>query len=254
MTTLALVLVGVCCAADGESVAREIIREQVKPNGQASPALIADTGWQTVHGFNWQMLAVDEATGEQTPVRSDQTFRTGQAFKLRVLALTDLYIYVLNENASGSVATLFPIKAEQHLLIQAGSEVKVPPDAPSGRDQFRFTRPVGKKKPPYVEQFYIIASPIELDWANPAQYLPPEKKAANEKSLDDSVNRARTNVVCGKAFDQVVKECEQVPTARGKDLNLLAPPTDGGQQVVHASPTQNDSRPFLVPVILKHKE
>lgn len=253
MTTLALVLVAVCCAADGELTSREVIRQQVRPNGQANEALIADTGWQTVHGFSWQLLAVNAATGAQTGVKADQVFRTGQPFKLRVQALTDLYIYVLNRNSGGGVATLFPEQSEQHLLISAGSAAKVPPDPPEGRDEFSFTKPAGDKGPPYVEQFYIIASPNKLDWANPAQHLPPAQKAANEKALDDLVNPAGSKIVFGKTLAQAIKQCKQTRAAGEKDVELVAPPTDGGQQVVHASQTPNDTTPLWVRVELRHQ-
>lgn len=149
------------------------------------------------------------------------------------------------------VETLFPNQCEPHLLITRGCEAKVPPDPPTGRGQFRFTRPAGKQ-PPYCERFYIIASPQQLPWANPAQHLPPEQKAANAKSLD-KLKRAETNAVRGKTLADMVEECKKNPAASPKNVTLLPPPTDGGQQVIHASATVNDEKPLLAPVVLQHK-
>jgi hypothetical protein len=228
---------------------RDILREHVKPDGQVGSRLADDTGWNTVHGYRWQMLLVNDQTGEQTSVKPDQAFRTGTAFKLRIETYTDLYIYVLNVNSDKTVTTLFPEQSEQHLLLRAGQSAKVPPDPPPPqRDQFRFTPPSG------AEKFYILASPKKLDWANSSQYLPAEQKSANTKALDEAVERAETSTVRGKALAKLIDELKHRPSARTKDIDLLPPSTDGGQDAIHGSPISSDPRPFLVPVVLQHRE
>ncbi len=146
---------------------RDILREHVQPDGQVGGQLAGDTGWTTMHAYRWQMLLVNDQTGEQTSVKPDQVFRTGTAFKLRIETYTDLYIYVLNVNSDKTVATLFPEQSEQHLLLRSGQSAKVPPDpAPPQRDQFRFTPPSG------AEKFYIARFAQEIGLGQPQPVSP----------------------------------------------------------------------------------
>lgn len=268
---IATVFIPVIADADGLT-SRSVIRENVKHDGQVDAELAGATGLNTVNGFSWQMFLVDDLSGTTTLTRFNRDFRTEQAFKFKVEAYTDMWIYVMNVEPSGKMVTLLPELGEQHLLVRAGQSVMVPPDG-----QFRFVGEAG------VEQFRIIASPKKLKWVNPESLwkldngdtLPPEEERvarAQERTRSKSIdgiqllqtkNQKDSAGLYKKSLPDVVAALKRDPGMRKnvKDVVLLPPPAEGDNvaeadrlrhDVIHVSDERNDPDAIVIDVKLKH--
>ncbi|MCA9268509.1 MAG: DUF4384 domain-containing protein [Planctomycetales bacterium] len=273
LTLLALATVMFTAVAAAEYAGpRGIFRDHVGRNGAASLELTEATGWSSVQAFSWQMYLVDDLTGASTVTRYNRDFRTEQAFKLKVEAHTDLWIYVMNVEPNGKMITLLPELGEQHLLVQAGKSVLVPPDG-----NFRF---VGD---PGTEKFRIIASPTKLKWVNPetlwrmenGAQLPPDEQrvalaqaASRSKSINNiaasqSQRQKATGGLFAKSLPDLVDTLKKNPNMRGmvKDVVLVPPPTEGDepavedqhrQDVILVSDEQHAEDAIVIDINLKH--
>lgn len=228
-----------------ESTARNICRVHVRPDGQVAPQLQASVGWQTCHAFRWQIMEVNPRNEVGRPVSSTEQFKTGTRFRLKVETFTDLYIYMLNVNTDGSVVGLFPEEGERHVQVKRGGSAALPAGG-----HFKFAPPAG------TEKFYVIASPVKLTWWDPAKVIRPGDKGLASKGLNDLKGRANL-ATKGKPLDAVLKTLRtngnKGDKDKGiKDVDLVPPPIDGGQEVLHASARPNDEQPFMVEIQLKH--
>jgi hypothetical protein len=238
--------------ADG-ATARDIINDHVRADGRVDPAFTDRYGWRTAHGFEWRMLQIDDKTGEQIPVRHDQVFETGTPFKIQIEAYTDLYVYVINLNKDGTLASLFPEKHEGHHLIPAWQAVKIPPDPEGGRkDRFRFVPPAGR------ERFFIIASADKLNWAEPAKLLERGGNSQGQKAIRDW-RRDGARVLSGKSIAKLLRSArldesgeKNIRAPRSKNIVLVGPPGDGGQEVLCGSEQAGYDGPFVLEVLLVH--
>lgn len=259
-------------AALAQPSARAVMREHVKPDGQTDAQLASSTGWNTVRGFSWQMYLVDDLAGTASLTRYNRKFRTGQAFKFKVEAHTDLWIYVMNVEPSGNMVTLLPELGEQHLLVRAGKTVTVPPDG-----HFRFTGDGG------TERFSIIASPEKLKWVTPEELrklegggtLPPDvervamaqarersKSLAGIKSVQAKKQKGAGKLY-RKSLPELVKMLERSPRMKAmvKDVVLVPPASEGQtlpaeerdrQDVIFVSEERNDPDAIVIDIELNH--
>jgi hypothetical protein len=251
---------------------RSIMREHVKHDGQVDATLASTTGWNSVQGFSWQMFLVDDISGATTLTRFNREFATEQAFKLKIEAHTDLWVYVMNVEPSGKMVTLLPELGEQHMLVKAGKTVTVPPDG-----HFRFTGDPG------VEQFRVVASPVKLKWINPQSLwklengaeLPPDEErvalAASEtrhksltgmKSLQDKKQQASGQLFT-KSLPDLVQTLEKNPEMKAmvKDVVLVPPPSEVAtepedrhrQDVIMVSNETESEDAIVIDIKLKHQ-
>lgn len=232
---------------------RAIVREHVNAAGQLSPELAAATGWSRVLAFQWQMHVLQ--AGEYQAVRPDQVFQTGTRFRLKVIADTNLWIYVLNRDPLGDDVVLLPETGEEHLLVEQGKEVLVPPDG-----VFRFTGQAG------TEQFRIIVSPTKLTWVNPrelfnlqesrqqtpeANALAQAQSASRTKSITALQAKQAGKVNLTSSLATVVAEGRDSRTYT-KDTVLAPPPTEDGQMVLQGMTNANENDAIVIDVALRH--
>jgi hypothetical protein len=153
-----------------------VLHDAVDASGRITdPALRAQTGWQTIHAFVWVLELADPQVAERfAAVDSGRTFRHDQRFRLRIGALTDLYVYVLVRNADGSEELLLPERQEPVPLIRRGQSVSLPK-----RDAFRFRPPAG------TEQLRLLVSPMKLPWVAPADLWKITGKERNGEALTE---------------------------------------------------------------------
>ncbi len=243
---------------DGERLA-PLVSQHVDRYGMIDGELAEKTGWQTLRGFRWRIVLVDDVTKRETYSTSQQLFATGQAFKIQIDCYSDLWIYVLNVDPDGKMAMLLPEASEDHLLVRQGDSVTIPPDG-----RFRFVDPPG------TELFRIIASPKRLSWLNPRELLSLEhgkslspdatdvaKRQQQEraKTLGDIQQQQAEMSASSKPLATVVSSLEQSRELRAnyKDIRLMPPPDASGQEVIHASADRANSHPIVVDVELKHR-
>jgi hypothetical protein len=237
---------------------RTILREKVDAQGRVGDDLATRTGWRVARGFRWQILLAD-ATGRFQPVRPDQIFRTGQAFRLCIEAQCDLWIYILDRDPAGREMVLLPTRGEEHLLVEQGQQANVPPDG-----QFRFTDPPG------IEDFRILASPAKLDWVNPRELFAMEADKAlddREREKAEAQKAARTKAIAAlqrsqsgrrlvsKPWHEVVDELAADPglRRRTKDTMVVEPPQENAQLVVQASADPADRGVIVFDIKLQHR-
>jgi hypothetical protein len=209
-------------------------------------------------GFRWQIL-VPDAAGQFQPARPDRVFRTGQAFRLRLEAQCNLWIYILNRDPDGGEVVLLPTRGEEHLLVGQGQQVTLPPDG-----QFRFADPPG------IEDFRVLASPAKLEWVNPRELFALEA----DKPLDDrererarTQKAVRTKALAGleraqsarrrvsKPLGEAVDELAADPglRRRTKDTVVVEPPQEDAQLVVQASTDPADRGVIVFDIKLEHR-
>ncbi len=233
---------------------RAIVREHVSAQGQLSPELAAATGWSRVLAFQWQMHASQDGI-RFTSVRPDQLFQTGTRFHLKVIADTDLWVYVLNRDAAGNEVVLLPEKGESHLHVEQGKEVIVPPDG-----NFRFDGQAG------TERFRIIVSPTKLSWVNPRELFDLQESRqqtpagialaqvqleSRAKSITALKTKQAGKVSLTSSLETIVAE-RDASRSYTKDTVLAPPPDEDGQLVVQGLSDANSTDAIVVEIALRH--
>jgi hypothetical protein len=273
LTLIAALFLASLAHAEEYTGLRSILREHVKHDGQVDATLASTTGWNSVQGFSWQMFLVDDISGATTLTRYNREFPADQAFKLKIEAHTDLWIYVMNVEPTGKMVTLLPELGEQHMQVKSGKTVTVPPDG-----HFRFTGDPG------VEQFRVVASPVKLKWINPESLwklengaeLPPDEErvavAARDarhksitgiKSLQEKQQEASGGLYT-KSLPDLVETLEKNPDMRAmvKDVVLVPPPSEASaeapeeshrQDVILVSDETESEDAIVIDIKLKHK-
>lgn len=237
----------------------QILNQHVDRFGMIDDDLVRKTGWQTLRGFRWRIVVVDDITRMTRTADATEIFDTGQAFKIEVESYSDLWIYVLNVEPSGKMVVLLPEESERHLLVTKGESVSVPPDG-----RFRFAGPPG------AERFRIIAASNKLTWVNPRELLQLEvgkSLAPNIAELARQQEQHRTKAVTkiteqqaavpssNEVLAEVIGSLERSKELRAayKDIRLMPPPGEDGQEVIHASSDRDNARPIVVELNLRHR-
>ncbi len=253
-------LLAVPGTAAAENPAKNLVLLDVADDGAVNDALAGRTGWQTLRGLNYQVLALDPRGGEPKVVPTSRTFRTLSKFRLKIHAYTDLYVYVLNVDRNGEMIVLLPETGETHLLVKAEKETLVPPDD----TYFKFIEGPGR------ESFRIIASPTKLTWVNPRELMQLEagdrlaaaeaRTAAEQKSIrtksisllqEQQQGFARSTKSLVDKVEELARNPEQRVTA--KNLELISVEDEaGGQDVFHASAERDSAQPIIVDLTLNH--
>jgi hypothetical protein len=237
---------------------RTILREKVDAHGTVGDDLAARTGWRVARGFRWQIL-VPDAADRFEPTRPDRVFRTGQAFRLRLEAQCNLWIYILNRDPDCREVVLLPTRGEEHLLVRQGQQVTLPPDG-----QFRFADPPG------TEDFRVLASPAKLEWVNPRELFAMEadkplddraraqaeaQKEVRTKAIDGLQRAQSARRLVSRSLGEAVDELAADPALRRrtKDTMVVEPPQENAQLVLQASSDPADRGVIVFDIKLQHR-
>jgi hypothetical protein len=220
------------------------------------PMLRQRTGWEVLRGFRWRIELEDpNEPGQFRPADAGRTFRHGQRFRIRVEALCDLFVYVLNRNADGSEVVLLPEQAEQVPQVKRGRALTLPADGGA----FRFTPPAG------TEQLRLLVSPRELPWVASRELF----KVQNGQQLSSQEQAAldQLKVVRTRSVNTALRQQQQLPQVRGLPAALQAIAKgrlergcqvvvlDGsaqGQLVTHTSSDPKSEAILVHDILLKH--
>eukprot|EP00913_Durusdinium_trenchii_P008858 g8324.t1 len=133
----------------------------VDRTGRVTDAALRErTGIVKLHAYRW---AIERKLGKnrfETASPKD-TFHTGDEFRLRITAYTDMYFYLVIKNADGTLDLLLPEKpGGKARLIRRAADATIPED-----HTFEFTGATGR------EELKILASPKPLPWRMARQLI-----------------------------------------------------------------------------------
>jgi hypothetical protein len=128
-------------AEDDEMTMRDLVRRYAKDKDPAE--LKAATGLDVHHvlALEHTILLVKDGKAEPLLEPEKHRFKIGEQIRIRIRPVTDAYLYIFNEGASGERVCLMPDKDEKAPLVKAGESVDLPLDGSS----FEFIAPPGKE-------------------------------------------------------------------------------------------------------------
>ena len=242
------------CLASGTAIADDNLLDQVRADGTVSKELAQRTGWKSLRGVRWQIVVPDPAGGIRT-VSPNQTFRTGQLFRVEIEAhVCDVWVYMLTFDPQNKMIVLFPKDSQEHRSVRKSQKVCVP----ASPDWLRF------EGEPGTDLLRIVFSPKPLDWHN--------RKVFADREISDA-DRAKSQGTMKSVFDaqmhpsveehtlaNMVKRLESDDTLRSQQKNVvLRPPPSGPSGTDRPGGTAdeilvaNSQAPTVVNLVLKHR-
>jgi hypothetical protein len=148
VTTLMLSLCGPTPAAD-ETTFRDLVRKYVKDgDGKQLGTLIGfSKPVDTVIALEYTVLVKTKDGQEQAVDPKTYEFKLGDRIRVRVQPMSDTYIYIFHEGASGARVCLLPTEQEKPPFVKADKTVELPGDG-----YFEFAAPPGN------EQLLVVAT------------------------------------------------------------------------------------------------
>jgi hypothetical protein len=179
----ASVVIGFCAGADAaEPAFRDLVRKYVKAQsagtvGEKLPGLPADL--QKVVALEYTIL-LQRGADEQAVDSSSYQFMLQDRIRVRIQPLTDLYIYIFHEGASGHRTCLLPTDKEKPPLAKRDQVLELPADG----SIFEFSAPPGDEKLIVVaaeEPIDDLAALTDVVFKKPDDQLTPQEKALQDK-------------------------------------------------------------------------
>ncbi len=261
--TLALTAVPAWPAAAAAPTFRDLVRKYVAEQevGMAPtklPGLPADV--QEVMALEYTVLL--RRDGRDEPVdASKYEFDIGDQIRVRIKPLSQVYIYIFHEGASGKQVCLLPTDRETPPLAKRDQ----PLDLPSDGSVFEFSPPAGTEKLIVVateQPSDDLASLAHVVFKKPGDELTPaeqqiqdELKARSEKTLKSIRERQAQGTKYRGLFsdDAVAGVAQQMNQNNTTRAVLEEPPTKDQQSTFAMSAARKGSGPLelLVTIPLK---
>ena len=263
MPTLGGALVVLCvvvAAHADEPTVRDLVRKYVKEQELAK----ADTE-EALPGDIRKVIALEytvllkKGDDEEAVDPHEHRFQLGDRIRVQVQPLSDLYIYIFHEGASGEQTCLLPSKGETPPLAKRDKVLKLPNDG----GYFEFAPPAGD------ERLIVVATetPVEvkvlttLVFKEPGEKLSPEEEAIQEKlkgrvhktlkSIREQVSQTKFR---GMFTDELLSEVGEELKDGGNTRALLEEPPHGKQKstfTMSVSPDKEGASELFVSIPLK---
>jgi hypothetical protein len=260
--SLAIVVMASAARAD-QPTFRDLVRKYVanqtagvKP--EKIPGLPADL--QKVVALEYTVLWRHDGMDEAIDANSHQ-FVIGDQIRVRIKPLSELYIYIFHEGASGERVCLLPTDQEKPPLAKPGQTLDLPTDG----SVFEFSPPAGEEKLIVVateEPSDDLAALSHVVFKKPEDQLTPAEKeladklkARSQKTLKSIRDRQAQGtryrgLFTDDAVGQVSKEAGEKHTTRA----VLEEPPSGKQSSTFAmSAAQNGEMPIELYVTIPLK-
>lgn len=241
--------------AEEPSTLRDLVRRYAKEgNGQTLAKQIGFSK-QVEHVVALEYAVLLRANGKETPVADPKThqFGVGDQIRVRIAPVSDAYLYILHEGASGKRVCLLPTSEERAPFVKGGSSMVLPEDG-----YFEFAAPPGS------EQLLVVATdkPVS-DLAGLAnvvfnkpddQLTPAEKevkksiKAKVEQRLKSILQRqADTTTYRGLTTQEAMRAFAKGVQQNGTTETVIEEPAHGANKSTFAmvASTKSDARPAL---------
>jgi len=238
-------------AAAGEGTTRDLVRKYIQEgNGKELGKLIGFTK-EVAHvvAMEYSIAVRQDGHNKDVDPQTHQ-FQIGDQIQVEIRPVTDAYIYIFHQGASGEKTCLLPAqdRGEQAPLVKGGAAIKLPDDG-----YFEFAEPPGSE-----ELIVVATEKPTADLAvlsNVVFKKPDEQLTAAEqdvkKTMISTVNKtlnsirerqAKTNKFRGLLDDDAMQE-----SFRGKTRGVLEEPPHGqtGRTFVVSATTETQDSPSL---------
>jgi hypothetical protein len=229
--------IGLC--ADGsaaEPAFRDLVRKYINAQaagmvGEKLPGLPADL--QKVVALEYTILL--RRNGEEKAVdASSYQFTLQDHIRVRIQPLTDLYIYIFHEGASGHRSCLLPTEREKPPLAKRDQVLELPADG----SVFEFSAPPGEEKLIVVateQPIDDLAALTDVVFKKPEDQLTPQEqalhdklKARSEKTLKSIRERqAQGTKYRGLLDDEAIAEVSKNVSGAGTNRAFMEEPPHG---------------------------
>jgi hypothetical protein len=175
--------VGSSAGLAAESTFRDLVRKYVADKSQGiQPAKLPGLAAKVEDVMALEYTVVLKKDGSEKPVdANDYQFEIGDEIRVRIKPVSQLYIYIFYEGASGARKCLLPTDNEKAPLAKPNEELALPSDG----SVFEFTPPAGEDK------LIVVAteqpSPDLAALASVVFKKPEDQLSPAEKTLHDSL-------------------------------------------------------------------
>ncbi len=128
-------------ADEDEGAVRDLVRRYAKDKDPSELKVATGLDVHHVLALEHTILLVKDGKSEPLLNPEKHQFKVGDRIRIRIRAVTDAYLYIFNEGASGERVCLLPDKREKPPLVKAGQAVDLPTDGGS----FEFVPPPGNE-------------------------------------------------------------------------------------------------------------
>jgi len=229
-------------AAADEPNFRDLVRKYVKDgDGKQLGTLIGfSKPVEHVIALEYTVLVKRDGREEAVDPQSHE-FKRGDRIRVRVQPLSDTYIYIFHEGASGARVCLLPTKQEKPPFVKRGQTVELPGDG-----YFEFSAPPGN------EQLLVVATEKPTgDLAGLSNVVfnkPDDQLTPAEKEIKSSL-KAKVQ----KTLKSIRARQSEATTYRGllnedavKDFARKVEKRGNSHGVLEEPPTANDSATFAM--------
>ncbi len=246
-----------------EPTTRDLVRKYVKENNGKELGKLIGFNKEVEHVVALDYTVVLRQKEEEKDVDpKSHEFQLGDQIQVKLQPVTDAYIYIFSQGASGQKSCLLPKedRGETAPLIKGGATVKLPEDgylefvAPPGSEELIV---VATEKP-----VPDLASLANVVFKKPDEELTPQEQeikktmvATVNKTLNSIRDRqAKSNKFRGLLSDEAMQEFSATVRKTKATRGILEEPphgTTGSTFVVSATADANDPASLLVTIPLR---
>lgn len=257
-----VVLLGAAAAQATEPTVRDLVRKFIKQQELAK----ADTTQEALPGDLRKVIALEytvlmEKAGDYVPVDPHATsFQIGDRIRVQIQPLSDVYIYIFHEGASGERTCLLPTEEEKAPLAKHDQVLRLPNDG----GYFEFEPPAGD------ERLIVVATEERVDvkvlstlvFKAPDEKLTPEEEAIQQKlkgRVHKTLKSIREQASQGTKFrglfsDELLNEVGGELRGKTNTRAVLEEPPHGSQSstfTMSVSPDKEGATELFVSIPLK---
>jgi hypothetical protein len=242
-------------AADDEMTFRDLVRKYTKDGDGKTLAKNIGFSKDVEHVVALEYAVLLKAGGKETPVADLKTyqFKLGDRIRVKIQPVSNAYIYILHEGASGHRLCLLPTSEEKPSLVKGGDSVSLPEDG-----YFEFAEPPGN------EQLLVVATekPISdlagltnVVFNKPDDQLTPQEKEikknikakVQERLKSIREHQAETTTYRGLLGDEAMKDFSRDVKRSGATETVIEEPAGGktGSTFTMVATTKSDAQPAL---------
>jgi hypothetical protein len=245
----ALVLLAVAPAVAAEPTFRDLVRKYVQDGDHKQLGALIGFSKPVEHVIALEYTVLVKREGREEAV-DPQTheFKLGDRIRVRVQPLSDTYIYIFHEGASGARVCLLPTDQEKPPFVKGAQTVELPGDG-----YFEFSAPPGN------EQLLVVATEKPTaDLAGLSNVVfnkPDDQLTPSEKEIKNSL-RAKVQ----KTLKSIRARQSETTTYRGlldedslKGFARSVEQSGNGRGVLQEPPTAKNSSTFAMVASAKNE-
>jgi len=250
-------------AQAGEPTTRDLVRKYIQEgNGKELGKLIGFTK-EVAHvvALDYSIAVLQDGQAQDVDPANHQ-FAIGDQIQVKIQPVTDAYIYIFHQGASGEKTCLLPKedRGEQAPLVKGGTTIRLPDDG-----YFEFVAPPGSEELIVVateKPTADLAALTNVVFKKPDEQLSPEEQEV-KKTMISTVNKtlnsirerqAKSNKFRGLLDAEPMKEFTAQVRRTGATRGVLEEPPHeqrGSTFVVSATTETHDSPSLWVNIKLK---